>query len=201
MKTDMKTDYIYIIVVAVVVIILGFVLWDRNKTQEVDDQIVGTSTSTPTDTQNVSRSDGIGGAKKPTPSPSNATASKPIETPTQDPVPSIPSVSDLYGSIFRMTSYNGTAVSTDSKYSLSFENGSLTARFCNSISGDFVLDGNLIKANNLISTKMYCATPSNLMEIESAFVSMLNFGAVIYQSGNKIILSHSQGTIMVFSGF
>jgi len=50
---------------------------------------------------------------------------------------------------------------------------------------------------------MYCAMPSNLMEmeIESAFVSMLNFGAIIYQNGNKIIMSHSKGTVMVFTGF
>jgi|SRR3989344_1144862 len=197
----MKTDQIYIIVVAIVVIILGFVLWNKDETREVDDQIIGASTSTPTDTQNTNRSSGTGGAQKPAPSLSNTNTSKPIETPTQEPVPSIPSVSDLYGSIFRMTSYNGNAIPTDSKYALSFENGSLSAKFCNSISGNFVLDGNLIKANNLISTKMYCATPSNLMEIESAFVSMLNFGATIYQSGNKIIMSHSKGTVMVFTGF
>lgn len=196
----MKTNYVYIIV-AIVVIIFGLVFWNRDETREVDNQIVGVSTSTPTNTQNANHTSGMSGAQRPAPSPSNTNTSKLVETPTQGPVPSIPSASSLNGSVFRMTSYNGSATPADSKYTLSFEEGSLSARFCNSISGNFVLDGNLIKASNLISTKMYCASPANLMEIENAFASMLNFGAMIYQSGNTIILSSSKGTVMVFAGF
>lgn len=190
----MKTNHIYIIV-AVVVIILGFVLWNIDETKEVDDEIIGASTTTPTPSPSPTP------RRTSTPSPSSKPGLNPSPIPTQEPVPSIPSVSSLNGSIFKMISYNGSATPADSKYTLSFEDGSLSAKFCNSISGNFVLDGNLIKVSNLISTKMYCAIPSNLMEMESAFVSMLNFGATIYQSGNKLILSYSKGTVMVFTGF
>jgi len=190
---NIKTNHIYIAIAVVVVIILGFVFWGGDEAQEVEDQIVDTSTSTPTSTQTTNRPTSSGSTRRPTPPP--------IETPIQEPVPSIPSASSLDGSIFRMTSYNGVALPTDSKYTLSFEDGILSAKFCNSVSGNFVLDGNLLKANNLIGTMMYCATPTNLMEIESTFVSMLNFGAILYQTGNKIILSYSKGTVMVFTGF
>lgn len=200
----MKANYLYI-ATAVILIILVFIFWggekNREADKEVDNQTVDVSTSTSVSTQNINRPTGTGSVQKPAFSPSKTNTSKPVETSTQEPVPSIPSISNLNGSIFRMTSYNGTAIPADSKYTLSFENGSLSAKFCNSISGNFVLDGSLIKASNLMGTQMYCAIPSNLMEIESDFASMLNFGGTIYQSGNKIILSYSQGIVMVFTGF
>ena len=178
----MKTNHIYIIAAVVVFIILGFVFWNGKKTQEVSDEVVDTSTGN----TNTSKPAGI---------PNSGSTGSP------QAVPSIPSVSSLNGSTFKMISYNGVALPTDSKYTLSFVEGILSARFCNNMSGNFVLDGSLIKVANFASTMMYCATPSNLMEIESAFVSMLNFGATIYQSGNTIILSSSKGTVMVFTGF
>ena len=204
----MKTNHVYIIT-AIVVVILGLIFLNRDETRENDDQLISISTSTPTNTQNINKSGDVGSAQKAVSSQSNMKISKPVETstptptptPAPEPVPSIPSASNLNGSIFRMTSYNGNAIPLDSRYILSFEEGALSAKFCNSMSGNFVLDGNLLKVSNLASTMMYCATPSNLMEIESAFVSMLNFGAIIYQSGNQIILSYSKGTVMVFTGF
>ncbi|OHA88899.1 MAG: hypothetical protein A3C70_02030 [Candidatus Zambryskibacteria bacterium RIFCSPHIGHO2_02_FULL_43_14] len=204
----MKTNHVYIIT-AIVVVILGLIFLNRDETRENDDQLISISTSTPTNTQNINKSGDVGSAQKSVSSQSNTKISKPVETstptptptPAPEPVPSIPSASNLNGSIFRMTSYNGNAIPLDSRYILSFEEGALSAKFCNSMSGNFVLDGNLLKVSNLASTMMYCATPSNLMEIESAFVSMLNFGAIIYQSGNQIILSYSKGTVMVFTGF
>jgi len=175
----MKTNQIYIIVAIIVVIILGFVLWNKDKTQEVGDQ-------------NVENSNSVG----------NTNTSNQTGVPNQGSVPTIPTAASLIGSTLRLVSYNGIAVSADSKYSLSFADGSLSAKFCNNVSGNFVLDGSSIKANNLISTKMSCSTPANLMDIETAFISMLDSGGTIYRSGGTIILSHaSKGTVMVFSGF
>ena len=74
------------------------------------------------------------------------------------------------------------------------------AKFCNSLSGTYVLDGGTIKASNIVGTKMYCSSPSNIMDIESSFASMLNFGARISYTDSMLILSDSK-TIMMFTGF
>ncbi|MEK7176844.1 MAG: META domain-containing protein [Patescibacteria group bacterium] len=196
----MKTKEIYI-TVAIVVIILGIVLWTK-ETGRVENETLNTSTSTPTNTQGGSGPSGAGGMQKPTTSVGNQNVTKSSQAPTQESVPSIPSLSSLNGSTFRLVSYNGVPVSSYSKYTISFEETSLSAKFCNSLSGSFVLDRSLIRAGNLVGTKISCALPPNIMEIETAFVSMLNFGATIYQSGNKIILSYSpNNTVMVFTGF
>jgi len=199
----MKTNNIYIsVTVAVAVIILGFVLFsNREKTDEANDETALVATSTPTDTQSTNNTKNTSPARTPAPSSNTTNVSKPVETPAQEPVPSIPSLSDLNGSIFRLTSYNGNVIPSESRYILSFEEGSLSAKFCNNLSGNFVLDGSLIKASNLNSTKMYCASPANLMEIETEFASILNSGSTLQQSGNTIILSHLKGVVMVFKGF
>lgn len=196
-----KTNQTYIVAGVIIVVVLGLILWNRGRTPEVSNKIVDTSTSIPTNTQNTNQSIGAGNIEKPAPSPRKTTTSKSTETITPESVPSIPSASSLNGWIFKMTYYNGSAVPVDSRYTISFEKGILSAKFCNSMSGNFVLDGSLLKVSNLVGTAMGCSTPTNLMEIESAFGSMLNFGATLYQSGNKLILSSSKGTVMVFIGF
>ncbi len=164
----------------------------------VTDPDVNNFFSTTTSTEKTSASSNT--QKSPS-SPSKTSTSKPSQNITPDAVPSIPTEAELAGSVFRLTSYNGVNVPTDAKYSLSFRDGYLSVNFCNNISGRYILDGNSVKADNLLSTLMYCSSPENIMEIESAFVSMLNYGAIIYKSDNKIILSYSKGTVMVFAEF
>jgi heat shock protein HslJ len=189
----MKTNYIYIAGI-IVIAILGFILWNKGDSVEMVDDITNTATTTTT-TTNTSTA-----TKKPA---TSATASKPQASVnvTVKPATKIPSNISLSGSIFRLTSYNGVSIPLEAKYTVYFENGSLSAKFCNSLSGEYVLDGTSIKVANLISTKMYCSTPSNLMEIESAFGSMLNFGAKLVQNGNTLTLSDPKGVTMVFTGF
>ncbi len=189
----------YIVVAIIVVIILGLIFFYKDGTKN---EIITESTSTPANTVTKQTKDSDSTQKTTAvQSNVNTTKSAPVQSPVEKSIPSIPTASDLNGSIFKMTSYKGNPVPLDSKYLLSFENGSLNAKFCNSMSGNFVLDGSLIKASNLLSTMMYCSMPSNLMEIESAFTSMLNFGAQIYQTGNTLLLSNSTGTVIVFTEF
>mgnify|MGYP003393300815 CR=1 FL=1 len=199
----MKTNHIYIAAGAVVFVFVGFLLWSGDEIKDIED-VVSIDITTPTNTQNTNAN--------PKPPSSNATSPKPpSQPPYQTPptgspgspqaTPTIPTASNLNGKIFKLVSYNGSTISAGGTYTLAFDNGRLSAKFCNSMSGNFVLDGGLLKAPNLASTLMYCGTPSNLMDIETLFGSMLGYGALIYQSGNQIVLSRSPGGVLVFQGF
>jgi heat shock protein HslJ len=178
----MNKKYIYIAIAIVVVVIVALSL---NKKPDVQDN---------PGKENVANS------PKPTnTSGNNAVSVKPKPESGVD-LPKFITVASLKGSIYRLKSYNGTPVPSDARYTLSFEENSLSAKFCNSINGPFVLDGGKITANNLISTKMFCTTPAGVMDLETQFGSILNFGANIYQSGNDIVIS-SKDSVFVFTGF
>lgn len=203
----MKTNYIYIGVV-VLIIILGLLLFGGVNT----DKIVEMATTTPTNTNGQTVISPPNLAVQPPSAPSKP--SQQYQTPNSGSTPStdsgqagsqskptIPTASYLNGRIFKLVSYNGSPIPVGTTYTIAFDNGRLNAKFCNSMSGNFVLDGGLIKVSNLASTLMYCSTPSNLMDIETLFGSMLGYGALIYQSENQIVLSRSPGGVLVFQGF
>lgn len=177
----MNKKYIYI---ALAIVVIAVVALSFNKQTNVQDNIgekVSTNSPTPTNTNN------------------NTVSTKPKPESNVD-LPKFITVASLEGSIYRLKSYNGTAVPSDAKYTLSFDDSSLSAKFCNSMSGLFVLDGGKITASNLVSTKMFCTTPTGIMDMETQFGSSLNFGANIYQSGNDIVIS-SKNNVFVFTGF
>ena len=191
-----------LIIGLIIVVVFGLLLWSQGGDTEISDNNVDTSTSTTTSTSDSNQSGGAGSTYKPAPTTGKSIVPMPPVPTSQTPVPSIPSAASLEGIIFRMASYNGVALPADAKYTLTLEKGRLSAKFCNSMSGNFTLDGSLLRVNNLMSTQMYCSVPSNLMEIESAFTSMLNFGAIVYRSDDNIIISSSsKSTVMVFVGF
>ena len=207
----MKTNNSYLYLAgAVVLIIIAFAVWGKSGDEGSTEQVTvetsdaQTSTDSPSTPNTPSTPSASGGVKPPTSSAgTSAGANMPApstspETPNQSTTQYVPSASSLDGSIFQVALYNGFSIPPG--YRLSFDSGALTAKFCNNLSGNFVLDGTKIKANNLISTRMYCTSPDYLMEMESAFSSMLNFGATIYRSGNTIIISNAN-TVMVFDEF
>ena len=196
----MKTNYIYALAVIVIIIIGGFLYFNKNKVQEINNDNNNPAQSTTTSPLNTSKTNKPSVNK---PSTSNPNTGSIPSGQGQAPVQNIPTAASLNGLIFRMTTYNGTTLSQDIRYTMTFDNGKLSAKLCNSMSGNFVLDGSLLKVSNFLSTLMACTTPSNAMKIESDFVSMLNSGATIYnyKTGNSIILSHPNGTVMAFTGF
>ncbi|OHA91998.1 MAG: hypothetical protein A3J09_00680 [Candidatus Zambryskibacteria bacterium RIFCSPLOWO2_02_FULL_51_21] len=120
----------------------------------------------------------------------------------EKPVPTVPTAKSLAGSTFRLVTYNGTPVPSNSKFTLTFTEGSLTLKLCNTLSSNYYIDNNLIKADNIERTAMSCNTPSNIMKIESDISFMLDSGlATIYRSGSTLILSHKSGIVMAFEGF
>lgn len=177
----MNKKYVLLVLFVAIIAIIAISFTTQKTTSDLE-EISSNSPST-TNNNNVSTK----------PKPQNNAGSDVV-------MPKFITVSNLEGSIYRLKSYNGSPVSNDSRYTLSFEKGSLNTKFCNNINGPFVLDGGKITANNLVSTKMFCTTPTGVMDMETKFISILNFGAGIYQSGNDIVIS-SKDAAFIFTGF
>lgn len=177
----MNKKYIYIALAAVLVIVIALLFTNSNKDQNniTEENTPNSATPSNDSTNSVSVK----------PKPQNNVV-----------LPKFITTSSLEGSVYRLKSYNGVAVPQDSKYSLSFEKETLSAKFCNNMSGFFILDGGKITASNLASTKMFCTSPEGVMEMETKFGSIVNLGANIYQNGNDIVIS-SKDAAFIFTGF
>ncbi len=97
----------------------------------------------------------------------------------------------LNGSTFRLTSYNGATLPSGETYTLSFEDNRLNAKFCNTMSGEAVVDNGML-SSVLASTLMLCVTPANIMTLEQEFSTMLADGAVITHEGSRLILTQGE---------
>lgn len=203
-KNILNNKYLHIVGIIIIIVLL-IALSRGNGTKENGDLYTDIPTDTTEETGDTSPPSSTRGdntqVQTTSVSDTDGETTNFIEPPVEEPVPEIPTAEELDGSTFRMTSYNGKAVSEDSKYTINFEDWTLNAKFCNSLSSQFLLDGNSIKAQNLVGTKSFCAFPENLMEIEQSFISILNTGAQIYKTGDTIVLSHPAGTVMTFTGF
>ena len=104
----------------------------------------------------------------------------------------------LNNTTFQLSSFNGTPLPLGQNYFVSFENGTVNAKFCNGMGGSYTLTGNKLTAN-LMGTLMYCSSPENIMAIESTFGSILGTGATILQEGTTMTLTGSKGEKMVFT--
>lgn len=105
----------------------------------------------------------------------------------------------IAGNTYKLTSFNGTMIAVDQNYTTTFKDGKLNAKFCNSMGGDYSLKDGVIKAN-LVSTMMYCGTPSNLMTIESTFGKVTSEGGIItVDNTNTITLKGKSGEVFVFT--
>jgi uncharacterized lipoprotein YbaY len=106
---------------------------------------------------------------------------------------------NLEGSTFRLASFNGKEIEQGRNYLLSFEDGSMSAKFCNNMGGNYNIQNGVLNAT-AFSTLMYCSEPADLMEMESAFSSMLNSGAN-FSLSNHVLTLTGEGTEMVFTVF
>jgi heat shock protein HslJ len=107
---------------------------------------------------------------------------------------------NLSGSTFRLTSFNGMEIPTDQNYVLTLESESIQAKFCNSMRGSYTIANDVITAK-LVSTKMFCHEPSNLMDIENTFGRILNDGASISLQGSTLVFKGTKGEELVFNSF
>lgn len=116
------------------------------------------------------------------------------ETPAPQPAPQDPALA-LEGKTFRLASFNGVAVAQDANYTLTFEEGRLGAKFCNSMGGEYVVSKGFISAPQLVQTLMFCSTPDNLMTLENFFSSLLSKGAAFSFVGPNLVLADDKNTM------
>ncbi len=192
----------YFIAGLILIIIIGFTFWGRDEEGPVEegrDETTEETSSSPASTGNTFNSTNSA-SPRPT-APVGTSPSQSVGTPSQPQAPSLSIPPKLDGTFFRMASYNGAPLAASDRYILSFDNGYLSVNFCNSMSGLYVYDGKTLTANNLVGTKKFCSTPSNIMDIETTFITMLNFGALMYESGDTITLVRSGVGTMTFTKF
>ena len=104
---------------------------------------------------------------------------------------------DLNYKLFRIISLDGVSIPTEQEYFVTFFDGSVSARICNTISGGFNIADNII-TGALAQTLKYCDSPPGIMNIESAFATLFNDGASINLADNILTLS-SGGRSLVFT--
>lgn len=196
MNINMKSKEIYLLGVGVLALILIFVWRSSSNNSMLSTAQDGEQTET-----GAKPASNTSNTKKPAASTKLPTSVNPTVAP-EKPIPTAVTSQSLSGSTYRLVTYNGEALPKDSKYTLSFTDNNFTLKLCNTHSSTYYIDGTLLKAGNVISTKMYCGLPANLMEMETNASLMFNSNATaIYKSGSTLILSHPQGIIFSFEGF
>ncbi len=191
----MKSKEMYVLG-GLLVLVIAFVWW--GSTREVEDVVVVEDT-----TKEETNTTPKPAVQKPSSSVTQKPSTSVNTTVTPEkPVPVVPTSQILNGSTLTLTTFNGSPVSTGAKYTLAFTENNFTLKLCNTLNSSYYIDGNVLKAGNVVSTKMYCGSPAGLMKMESDVQLMLNSGnTTIYRSGTTLILSHAQGTVLVFEGF
>ncbi len=124
------------------------------------------------------------------PSQPGQTENKPVSPSVPDQTsPSLPPPLTLSGSTFKAISFNKTPIISTPYPTLSFNtDGTLSARFCNSIGGEYTDTYGILTAPHLIQTLMYCIQPDNLMDMETSFVTLLQNGASYERNGNILTI-------------
>ncbi|MBI5133943.1 MAG: META domain-containing protein [Candidatus Taylorbacteria bacterium] len=110
--------------------------------------------------------------------------------------PYVPPV-EIDGVTFKLASYKNSPMAEGEDYTLSFSGASLSAKFCNQMSGTFVLLDGVIRSD-LASTKMFCGAPAGLMSMEASFGSMLSAGASFYVEGDVLTIRGPEGEKFAF---
>lgn len=103
---------------------------------------------------------------------------------------------NLQGSKFRLVSFNQKAV--EGNYPLAFVEEGISMRYCNQMFGSYTLSGGVIQGN-LSSTRMYCESPTEIMNLEDAFGQAMTDGAVLSQDGSNLYITTKQNDVFHFA--
>lgn len=104
----------------------------------------------------------------------------------------------LEGKTFHLSTYQGSSIADGANYTLSFQDGKLNAKFCNSMSGSYTLASSLLQGK-LASTLKYCQTPAGLMDIENAFGAGIDKGLNVSYQGDTLKLTTADDVQFVFT--
>ena len=115
----------------------------------------------------------------------------------EPPLPQ-PETFNLDGENFFLVSYGGKNVQKDT-YLVGFFGGLISAKFCNTMNGDYSATPTTLMASNLASTKMFCDKPDGLMDMEDTFGTLLARGATMVMTDDSLTLSGQGGETFVFA--
>lgn len=113
------------------------------------------------------------------------------------PAATLPSV-PLVGTSFRLVSFGDATIPAGTNYTVTFAEDQLSAKFCNTMSGAYTMEHEIVRAPQMISTLMACSGPADPMRIESAFGQMVAEGAAVLLVGTTLTLADTEGTAMTF---
>ncbi len=102
------------------------------------------------------------------------------------------STDELNGRSYRLYSIDGEILDKETNYIVSFSEGRVAAKFCNNVVGDYISNNGIIKGL-MVSTLMYCASPTDIMKIEDQFAVMMNDGAKFTINKNTLSLENGDG--------
>jgi hypothetical protein len=135
-------------------------------------------------------------------------ASQQVQPKSSDPKPMtsttpVPSTPGLNGYTFRLTAYNGIVIPNGDIYTVTFkagnptfEDGFITAKFCNTLTGSYRIKNGVINGG-ISGTRMTCTEPKDVMNLEGAFGVLIDGGSKLTLEGNALTLSDNVKT-MVF---
>lgn len=119
---------------------------------------------------------------------------------TAPKAPVLPKV-QLLGTTFRLASHNDKEIPRGTNYTLTFDEGRLSAKFCNTMTGAYTIEHEVIRAPQMIATLMACTGPSNPMGLENAFGKLMTDGAAFMLVGSTLTLASAGGDTMTFTVF
>jgi heat shock protein HslJ len=100
---------------------------------------------------------------------------------------------DLDGREFLSTSVEGHDLVPGTDIRIAFTDGSLSANAgCNTMGGDYSLDGNMLEVGPMFSTEMGCEPP--LMDQDTWLADFLTSGPAVSLDGDELMLGGNDGT-------
>jgi len=105
----------------------------------------------------------------------------------------------LDGKKFVLSTFNGIEIPSQQKYPLSFENDSLSAKFCNGLGGRYTLEDGVIESRQMVGTLMFCEQPSNIMELEQAFGTIMSEGGQVELVGKTFTITGKNGNVFRYT--
>lgn len=105
---------------------------------------------------------------------------------------------DLVHHRYEIVSFNDEPIEADGDVAIEIsfgENMHVSGKACNRFNGKGSVENGVLKAPNMVATKMFCAD-QRVNVLESALFGMLQTGAEVHLEGDRLILEGKDNTIV-----
>ena len=107
--------------------------------------------------------------------------------------------SDLNGTAWTLTNYNGNTMLSNTTMTAFFESGEVNgSASCNHYFGSFIAKGDQIQIDGLGWTEMACMDPEGIMQQEQQVMSLLSKAATFSIQGQVLQIITGSGEVMEF---